>query len=126
MGAQLEAIAKGATLDISERFRCRWLKETLELSDREMAYILGVSVETLRNRLRDANDTHATESVRFHRLLNFTRLAKGVILPERLGHWIRHQNPALGKGQPLDLPADEAGCEMVSALLEDSRMGIPD
>ena len=126
MGAQLEAMVKDATLEIPERLRCRWLKDVLELSDTEMAYILGVSVETLRKWLREENDAHAMESVRFHRLLNVTQLAKGVIRPERLGHWVHHENRALGRVQPLNLLADAAGCEMVNTVLEDTRMGISD
>ncbi|GEM_PF-3932321 len=126
MGAQLETMVKDATLEIPERQRCRWLKEVLDLSDTEMAYILGVSVETLRKWLRDENDAHAMESVRFHRLLNLTQLAKGVIRPERLGHWVHHENRALGRVQPLNLLADAAGCEMVNTVLEDTRLGISD
>jgi len=126
MGAQLETMVKDATLEIPERQRCRWLKEVLDLSDTEMAYILGVSVETLRKWLREGNDAHAMESVRFHRLLNLTQLAKGVIRPERLGHWVHHENRALGKVQPLNLLADAAGCEMVNTVLEDTRSGISD
>ena len=91
-----------------------------------MAYLLGVSVETLRKWLKDENDTHAMESARFHRLLNLTQLAKGVIRPSRLGHWVHRENQALGRLVPLNLLADAAGYEMVSALVEDMRAGISD
>ncbi|MGH9455417.1 MAG: hypothetical protein ACRD2O_15760 [Terriglobia bacterium] len=126
MRAQLDTLVKETTLEIPERQRCRWLKEVLGLSDTEMAYLLGVSVETLRKWLRDENDVHAMESVRFHRLLNLTQLAKGVIRPDRLGHWVHHENLALGRLRPLNLLADPAGCDMVNSVLEDLRSGISD
>ncbi|MGH9429979.1 MAG: hypothetical protein ACRD3T_00390 [Terriglobia bacterium] len=126
MAPELETMVKEASLEIPDRQRCRCLKEILELSDTEMAYVLGVSVETLRNWLREENDAHAMESIRFHRLLNLTQLAKGVIRPDRLGHWVHHENRALGRVQPLNLLADAAGCEVVSTVLEDVRLGMPD
>ncbi len=91
-----------------------------------MAHVLRISVETLRKWLKDENDTHAMKVVRFHRLLNLTQLAKGVIRPSRLGHWVHHENQALGGVVPLNLLADAAGYEMVSAVVEDIRMGISD
>jgi hypothetical protein len=91
-----------------------------------MAYVLGISVETLRKWQKDESDAQATESVRFHRLLNLTQLAKGVIRPSRLGHWVHHENQALGRLVPLSLLADAAGYGMVSAVVEDLRTGIPD
>ena len=114
------------TLEIPEKQKARWLKDAFEFTDTEMAYLLGVSVETLRKWLKDENDTHAMESARFHRLLNLTQLAKGVIRPSRLGHWVHRENQALGRLVPLNLLADAAGYEMVSALVEDMRAGISD
>jgi hypothetical protein len=127
MPTQLEAVAKkDVILDIPERNKCQWLKGVLDLSDTEMAFVLGISVETLRKWLKDAEDAHAMESVRFHRLLNLTQLARGVIQAGRLGHWIHTSNYALGRVVPLNLLGDAAGFEMVSAVVEDLRTGIAD
>ncbi|HUI40503.1 MAG TPA: hypothetical protein VL523_00895 [Terriglobia bacterium] len=113
-------------LEIPETHKARWLKEIFEFTDTEMAHVLGVSVETLRKWLKDGTDRHAMESVRFHRLLDLTQLARGVIRPSRLGHWVHGQNRALGKLVPLNLLADAAGYEMVTAVVEDARAGISD
>jgi hypothetical protein len=121
------AVTSDITLEIPEKQKARWLKDAFEFTDTEMAYLLGVSVETLRKWLKeDETATHAMESVRFHRLLNLAQLAKGVIRPSRLGHWVHRENQALGRLLPLNLLADAAGYEMVSALVEDMRAGISD
>jgi DNA-binding XRE family transcriptional regulator len=119
-------MAKHITLEVPEKHRLQWLKEVFEFTDTEMAYVLGISVETLRKWQKDESDAQATESVRFHRLLNLTQLAKGVIRPTRLGHWVHHENQALGRLVPLSLLADAAGYGMVSAVVEDLRTGISD
>ena len=114
------------TLEAPGNYKTRWLKEVFEFTDTEMAYVLGISVETLRKWQKDENDTQARESVRFHRLLDLTQLAKGVIRPSRFGHWVHHENQALGRLAPLSLLADAAGYGMVSAVVEDLRSGISD
>jgi hypothetical protein len=91
-----------------------------------MAYMLGISVETLRKWQKDESDAQAAESVRFHRLPNLAQLAKGVIRPSRLGHRVHHENQALGRLVPLSLLADAAGYGIISAVVEDLRMGISD
>ena len=124
MATQLETAP--VSLEIPDSGRCRWLRDVFGFTDTEMAYVLGISVETMRKWLKDEEDTHAVESVRFHRLLSLTQLAKGVIRPDRLGHWVHHANPSLGKVVPLNLLADASGYEMVSAVVEDIRTGVPD
>lgn len=126
MATQPITLATDITLEIPEKQKARWLKEVFEFTDTEMAHVLGISVETLRKWLKDETDKHAMESVRFHRLLNLTQLARGVILPNRLGHWVHHENQALGRLVPLNLLADARGCEMVNAVVEDVRAGISD
>ena len=121
-----QALTLTASLEIPPEHRAQWLKEVFEFTDTEMAYVLGVSVETLRKWFKDETDRHAMEAVRFHRLLNLTQLAKGVIRADRLGHWVHHENAALGGLVPLNLLTDVAGNEMVSAVIEDLRTGIPD
>ncbi len=126
MATQRNTITSDTTLEIPEKQKGRWLKEVFEFTDTEMAHVLGISVETLRKWLKDDDDLHALETVRFHRLLNLTQLARGVIRPSRLGHWVHCENQALGGIVPLNLLADGAGYEMVSAVVEDIRMGISD
>jgi len=119
-------MAGTVALEVPENYKIQWLKEVFEFTDTEMAYVLGISVETLRKWQKDENDTQARESVRFYRLLDLTQLAKGVIRPSRLGHWVHHENQALGRLAPLSLLADAAGYGMVSAVVEDLRSGISD
>ena len=126
MAAQPDTTATSFSLEIPDKHKGRWLKDVYEFTDTEMAHVLGISVETLRKWLKDETDAHAMESVRFHRLLNLTQLAKGVIRPGRLGHWVRQENRALGRLVPLNLLGDAAGYEMVAAIVEDVRAGISD
>jgi hypothetical protein len=126
MATQPKNLAGNATLEIPEKYKGRWLKEIFDFTDTEMAHVLGVSVETLRKWLKDEADLHAVESARFQRLLELTQLAKGVIRPGRLGHWVHQENRALGKLVPLNLLADRAGYELVAAVVEDVRTGISD
>jgi hypothetical protein len=126
MATQPQTMTRNLTLEIPEKYKGRWLKNVFDFTDTEMAYVLGISVETVRKWLKDETDKHAVESARFHRLLNLTQLAKGVIRPGRLGHWVHQENRALGGLVPLNLLADPAGYEMVAALVEDVRAGISD
>lgn len=119
-------LIKETSLEIPTKEKCRWVKEVLHLKDAEMAHLLNVSVETLRNWLKDRNDAMAVDSVRFHRLLSLTQLAKGVIRPEHLGAWLHEDNRALGDLVPVNLLADPAGYRLVATLVEDMRTGIPD
>jgi hypothetical protein len=126
MATQIDPISRETTTEIPKKYKCRWLKDILGLTDTEMAYALGISVETLRKWLKDESDAHAMEAVRFHRLLNLTQTTKGVIRASQLGHWIHQGNRALAGVAPLNLLVDAAGCEMVTAVLEDVRMAISD
>jgi hypothetical protein len=126
MAHQSNTVTAGVTLEIPETHKAGWLKEAFKFTDTEMAYVLGISVETLRKWLKDETDQHAMETVRFHRLLNLTQLARGVIRPTRLGHWVHRENQAMGKLMPLSLLGDAAGYDMVTAVVEDLRAGISD
>jgi len=118
--------AKELSLNIPSKEKCRWLKAIFDFKDAEMAHILNISVETLRNWLKDAEDAHAADSVRFHRLLSLAQLAHGVIRPERMGHWMHTENKSLDNFVPANLLVDPSGYRMVATLVEDMRSGIPD
>jgi hypothetical protein len=126
MAIESKTIKAQVTLEIPEKRKAWWLKEVFEFSDTEMAHVLGISVETLRKWLMDEGDEHALESVRFHHLLDLTQLAKGVIRPDRLGHWVHRQNQAMGRLKPLNLLADAAGYDIVITVIEDLGGGISD
>jgi uncharacterized protein (DUF2384 family) len=120
------SIAVQASMDVPVREKCRWIKDLFDLKDVEMAHILNISVETLRNWLHDGRDTHAVDSVRFHRLLSLAQLAKGVIRAEKMGHWLHAENKALGDLVPAHLLANPAGYRLVAGVVEDLRSGISD
>jgi DNA-binding transcriptional regulator YiaG len=126
MATRLNTTSTEVTLEVPEKHKAHWLKEVFEFTDTEMAHVLGISVETLRKWLKDETDKHAMESARFHRLLNLTQLAKGVIRPNRLGQWVHRENQAMGRLVPLNLLADAAGYDIVAAVVEDIRAGISD
>lgn len=117
---------KEASLDIPAREKCRWIRAIFDFKDAEMAHVLNISVETLRNWLKDPSDAQAVDSVRFHRLLSLAQLAKGVIIPQRLGRWLHTENKALGDFVPANLLVDPAGYRLVATLVEDMRSGISD
>jgi hypothetical protein len=105
------------------RYRTRWLKDALNLSDVEMALVLNVSVSTIRRWLNEYDDKCASGSDRFQRLLGLVELADGVIRPDRLGSWLHTENKALGELVPLHLMANPAGYRLVASVLEDLRTG---
>ncbi|MGA3210892.1 MAG: hypothetical protein ABSD20_06255 [Terriglobales bacterium] len=125
MASATKSVVGEAHWEVPRNYKAQWLKELFAFSDTEMAHVLGVSVETLRKWLREEEDRHALESVRFHRLLNLTQLAKGVIRPDRFGHWIHCDNEALAGIVPLNLLADAHGYEIVAGVVEDIRSGTP-
>ena len=117
---------KEISIEMPAKEKCRWIKALFDLKDAEMAHFLNISVETLRNWLKDPADSQAVDSVRFHRLMSLSQLAKGVIRPERMGHWLHTENKALGELIPATLLADPAGYRLVATLVEDMRTGIAD
>lgn len=119
-------VTKDIGMDMPTRGKCRWIKELFDLKDAEMAHLLNISVETLRNWLKDPNDAQATDSVRFHRFLSLSQLAKGVLRPDRMGHWLHTENKSLSDMVPANLLADPAGYKLVATLIEDMRTGISD
>src|SRR5687768_14044435 len=114
---------KGQALQIPNRERARWLKTTFRFTDTEMAYLLNISIETLRLWLKDPQDKRVVESARFQRLVNIVQLAEGVIRSKELGNWLHAENKALGELVPAHLLANPAGFRLVSTLLEDIRTG---
>jgi hypothetical protein len=119
-------VTKSPGMDIPIHEKCRWIKALFDLRDAEMAHILNISVETLRNWLRDGQDAQAVDSVRFHRLVSLAQLAKGVIRPEKMGRWLHAENKALGDLVPAHLLANPAGYRLVAGVIEDMRAGISD
>lgn len=114
-----------STLEIPERGRCRWLMGILGLEKAEMELALEIDRSTLLRWLADAEDRAALREVRFHRLLDLTRLARGAIRPENLQVWMRRPNPRLGGLTPARLVGDEKGLELISQALHAARYGNP-
>jgi hypothetical protein len=122
----MAATTNDVSLAVPARGKCGWIREIFNFKDAEMAHVLNVSVETLRNWLKDPSDAQASDSVRFHRLLSLAQLAKGVIVPQRMGQWLHTENKALGDFIPANLLVDPAGYRLVATLIEDMRTGISD
>src|SRR5262249_26083025 len=95
----------------------------LEFNDTELAHYLGISVERARQWIKDEADTHADESAKFHRLIQFIEAANGVIRVDRLGHWIHTPNKALNGIMPMTFLADPVARQIVLSLLDDLRTG---
>lgn len=94
------------------------IKETLRLSDREVAQILGVSERTLSRMKKTGHRLPHTASDRLYRLARIFALACEVLeSPPRALTWLRQPQVGLGRRIPLDLLQTEAGTQEVEDLL---------
>ncbi len=119
------AVKERPTLEIPDKEKCRWLMETLGLEDSEMEQALDIDYSTLRRWRADETDRLALREVRFDRLLQLTRVAKGHIRPDKLAPWMRSPHPRLGGLTPAKILGDPRGLEMVRQALHDDCQGNP-
>lgn len=115
-----DAIAKGFPEKALER-----VKESLGLTDAEIASTLGMSPKTI-GRLRSGRAllTPVT-SDRLYRLARIFSLAKDVfedVDPAR--EWLKHPQVGLGNRVPLELMTTEAGAREVEDLLGRLEYGV--
>ncbi len=101
------------------------VKARAELTDAEVALLLGLSEATLR-RLRSAGaPLDAATSDRLYRFSKVLAVAMDVL---ESGHnavtWLRRTQPGLGGRVPLDLLVTQAGAEEVETLLHRIEYGV--
>lgn len=119
------AVKDRPTLDAPAVGKCAWLMEALGLDDAEMEAALDIDHSTLRRWLLDAQDRLALRELRFDRLLELARLAKGRIRAEKLAQWMRSPNPRLAGMTPAKILGDPRALELVRQALHDDCHGNP-
>lgn len=119
------AVRDRPTLNIPATGKCAWLMEVLGLDDAEMEAALDVDHSTLRRWLQDNQDRLALRELRFDRLLELVRLAKGHIRAEKLAQWMRSPNSRLAGMTPAKILGDPRAIELVRQALHDDCQGNP-
>lgn len=123
-------VTDGADFDLLIREGLPWeagnfLKESLSLTDKEFAKILGVSERTL-SRLRKVGErVPPVASDRLYRLARIFSMAKEVLEDEgRAREWLHRPQIGLGGRVPLDMTETDAGTSEVENLLGRIEHGV--
>lgn len=120
-----EAIAIGLPIDAIVR-----VKKVAELSDEQMAQIVGMSRRTLSRRLQQAKMDKTkrltpTESDRLYRLARIIALAIDVFGDEKEArNWLKEPKNALSGQTPIEAIKTEPGVQQVDLLLGRIEQGI--
>jgi putative toxin-antitoxin system antitoxin component (TIGR02293 family) len=115
-----DAVAKGLPEKALER-----VKQSLGLTDAEMASTLGMSPKTI-GRLRSGRSRlPAVTSDRLYRLARIYSLAKDVFeADDAAREWLRRPQTGLGNRVPLELMTTEVGAREVEDLLGRIEYGV--
>ncbi len=120
-----EAIARGLPIEAIVR-----VKKVAELSDEQMAQIVGMSRRTLSRRLQQAKMDKTkrltpTESDRLYRLARIIALAIDVFGDEKEArNWLKEPKNALSGQTPIEAIKTEPGVQQVDLLLGRIEQGI--
>lgn len=113
------------TLERWEKMLAR-LQERLDLSQEDLARILGVSSRNLSRWL--SGETENPGESHLQNLLVIEEIigeAAKSLKPDKIAVWFRNPNPVLADLRPLDLLASRSGQARVKSLLAQIRWGIP-
>jgi putative toxin-antitoxin system antitoxin component (TIGR02293 family) len=100
-------------------------KKTYDLSDRELARLLGVQSRTIQRRRKGNAPLDAVQSDRLFRVATVVaRVERVVGSRERAKKWLRRSNQALGGETPESLLDTEAGTRQVLDTLGRIEHGI--
>lgn len=102
------------------------LKDSLEVTDREYAGVLGISERTLtRHKAHPQKRLGLTESDRLYRMARILALAREVLEDEKRAiAWLRRPQIGLGGRTPLKMMRTEAGAREVEDLLGRIEHGV--
>lgn len=101
------------------------IKEHAELTDPELARLLGISEATLRRARAAGRALDGATSDRLYRLSKILAVAEEVLTDaEHAMTWLRRPQPGLGGRVPLDLLVTQAGADEVETLLRRIDFGV--
>jgi len=101
------------------------IKERAELTDPELARLLGISEATLRRARAAGSALDPATSDRLYRLSKILAVAEEVLAgAEHAMTWLRRAQPGLGGKVPLDLLVTQAGADEVETLLRRIDYGV--
>ena len=102
------------------------LRKHLELSQEEVAFILGVTITTISrwstNKTTEPDTIHQN---RIDALKNLLQEAQEVIRPDAISWWFKTPNAVLNDLRPLDLLRSPSGFKKVKEVLFAMRWGLP-
>lgn len=123
-------VRDGADFDLLIREGLPWeagnfLKESLRLTDKEFARILGVSERTLSRLRKGGERIPSVASDRLYRLARIFSMAKEVLEDEgQAREWLHRPQIGLGGRVPLDMTETDAGTSEVENLLGRIEHGV--
>lgn len=102
------------------------IRKQLELSQEEVAFILGVTTTTIsRWANHKTSDPDIVHQGRIEMLVNLFQEAKEVIQPKAVSRWFKTPNAILNDLRPLDLLRSPSGFKKVKEVLFSMRWGLP-
>lgn len=101
------------------------VKEHLDLTDPEIARLLGIGEATLRRARASKAPLDPATSDRLYRLTKIIAVAEEVLEGgDNATSWMRRPQPGLRGYVPLDLLVTQAGAEQVETLLRRIELGV--
>lgn len=102
------------------------LQEVLDLSDAQMAEVLGRSRRTYTRYRDKGKKLGLPESERLFRYVRLLKKGEGIFgSQEKAAWWMKANNPALGGRTPIDVALTTPGAALVEELLAGIEHGAP-
>lgn len=101
------------------------LKKKLDLSDDELATILGRNTRTITRKRKDDKELSTEESDRLFRALRVFLRAKGIFDDDSAARsWLKREQTSLGESVPIAMLTTDAGTRSVEKALGNIEHGI--
>ncbi len=114
-----EKISRGLSTDVLYTLQSR-----LQLSNRELSYLLMISPRTL-DRRKNEQRLAPDESERCLRVVRLTDMAGEIFgTLDKAASWFKQSNFALGNQKPIEMVRTEPGARLVERTLGQIRHGI--
>lgn len=103
-----------------------WLQEVLDLTDTQIADVMGRSRRTVARYRKEGKQLGVPESERLHRYLRLLDKAEHVFgTREKAAWWMTEPNAALDGRTPVDVALTAPGAAVVEDLLAGLEHGFP-
>lgn len=100
------------------------IRQDLQLSNSELAYVVSISQRTLARRKKELR-LSSDESERAYRIARLIEIATNILgSKEEAQRWMKEYNFALGNQKPLDLIRTEPGAQLVERVLHQIEYGL--